>query len=363
MPVSLQADLFAGRRCATCHAEHKGPDGLVQRDAGTCAECHQDLKRRVPGTTLADVGDFATAHPEFRLPLSAGPAGADTVMVAQSDKARLVEHSHLKYPHDVHLKPNIRGRNGRVTLECKDCHVPDASGRSFIPVNMNQHCLACHTLEFEPAVTTRQVPHGNVKDVMATMQEFYANLALKDVAVDTVDTGDIRRGIPQASSAIVSDEQRRRALAFADRKGAAVAQDLFEKRVCIVCHDVVRNTAPGMAPGTFLWGIVPLHVPATWMPKARFDHDKHTTFKCTDCHEGTPKSKTSADVALPDIASCRICHAGSAPMKNKIVSTCVSCHGFHEPGHPPWNQRTALSIGGTVHAAADVNPPGSGRAR
>ena len=312
---------------------------------------------------MADVGDFATAHPEFRLTLWAGPGSTDMVRVAQSDKARLVEQSHLKYPHDVHLKPNIRGPNGRVTLDCGSCHVPDASGRTFVPIDMNKDCLECHTLEFEPAVTKRQVPHGSVDDVMATMQEFYANLALKNVAVDTVDTGDIQpRHSAGVAARIVSDEQRQRALAFADRKGAAVAQDLFEKRVCIVCHDVVRNTGPGMAPGTFLWGIVPLHVPDTWMPKARFDHDKHTTFKCTDCHEGTPKSKTSGDVALPDIASCRICHAGSAPAKNKIVSTCVSCHGFHEPGHPPWNQRTALAIGGAVQAAANARPSDSGRA-
>jgi hypothetical protein len=317
-----------------------------------CGQCHQDLKRRLPGTELADVGDFATAHPEFRLTLWTGPGSTDMARVAQSDKARLVENSHLKFPHDVHLKPNIRGQKGRVTLECASCHTADAAGRSFEPVNMNQHCLECHTLEFEPAVTKRQVPHGSVDDVMSTMQEFYSSLALKDVAVDTIDTGDIRRSIPQASSGIVSDDQRRRAFAWADRKGAVVAQDLFEKRVCIVCHDVVKNTSPGMAPGTYLWSVAPLHVPDTWMPKATFDHEKHLTFKCADCHEAVMKSKTSNEVALPDIASCRLCHTGSKPVTNKIVSTCVSCHGFHEPGHPPWNQRSASPIVG----AAPVPP-------
>jgi predicted CXXCH cytochrome family protein len=334
LPVSVQVDLFGGTRCASCHADHKGSDGLVRRDAGLCGQCHQDLKRRLPGTELADVGDFATAHPEFRLSVWAGPGDTDTMRVTQSDKARLVENSHLKFPHDAHLKPNIRGRKGRVTLECGSCHTPDAAGRSFEPVNMDKHCLECHTLEFEPAVTKRQVPHGSVDDVMSTMQEFYSSLALKDVAVDTIDTGDIRRSIPQASSGIVSDAQRRRALAWADRKGAVVAQDLFEKRVCIVCHDVSKTTAPGMAPGTFNWSVAELHVPDTWMPKALFDHEKHLTFKCADCHESVMKSKKSGDIALPDIASC------------------ISCHGFHETGHPPWNQRAAKSIAGVAHAAS-----------
>jgi predicted CXXCH cytochrome family protein len=352
LPVSVQADLFGGTRCASCHADHKGADGMVRRDAGLCAACHQDLKRRLPGTQLADVGDFATAHPEFRVSLWAGPGSEDMVRVEQSDKARLVERSHLKYPHDEHLKTNIRGARGRVTLQCSSCHVPDASGRSFLPINMNQHCLECHTLQFEPAVTPRQVPHGNVDDVMATMQEFYANLALKDVAIDVADTGAIRRGIPGGGSATITDDQRKRALKWADTKGAVVAQDLFEKRVCIVCHEIIRTQGSAMDPTNILWNVMPLHVPTTYLPKAHFDHDKHQTYKCTDCHEGIAKSKSSNDVLLPDIASCRICHAGSKPVTNKVVSTCVSCHGFHEPGHPPWNQRAAHGDGSIVHAAA-----------
>jgi predicted CXXCH cytochrome family protein len=351
MPLVLQADLFGGTRCASCHADHKGPDGMVRRDEGLCAACHQDLKRRLPDTKLADVGDFGTAHPEFRVSLWAGPGSKDIVRVAQSDKARLIEHAHLKYPHDEHLKTNIRGAKGRVTLQCSNCHVPDASGRSFLPINMNQHCLECHTLQFEPAVTPRQVPHGSVDDVMSTMQEFYASLALKDVAVDVVDTGEIQRSIPRPSSGIVTDDQRRRALKWADTKGAVVAQDLFEKRVCIICHEIGKTLGPGKEPANILWSVVPLHVPSTYMPKARFDHDKHLTFKCTDCHEGMAKSKSSNDVLLPDIASCRICHAGSTPGTNKVASTCVACHGFHEAGHPPWNKRAAQTSDRDLAAA------------
>lgn len=347
LPASLQVDLFNATRCATCHAEHRGADALVRHDAGMCAECHRDLKRKVPGTTLADVGDFGTAHPEFHLPIWVGPGSEEIVRVPQSDKARLAERSHLKFPHDAHMKPNIRAPKGRVTLDCASCHVPDASGRSFVPVSMNQHCLECHKLEFEPAVTSRQVPHGAVKEVMETMQEFYASLALKEVAVDVIDTGDIRRSIPGgARSGAISDDQRRRALAWANTKGAVVAADLFEKRVCIVCHEVTKTVGPGKPPENIVWSVASLHVPATWMPRARFDHDKHNTFKCADCHDTVAKSKTSDDVAIPDIVACRQCHTGSKPAANKVVSTCISCHDFHEVGHPPWNQVAAQPIKG-----------------
>lgn len=97
------------------------------------------------------------------------------------------------------------------------------------------------------------------------------------------------------------------------------------------------------------WKITPVHVATAWFPKARFDHASHRTGKfrtgkveCTDCHD-IATSHSSADIAIPDIGNCRQCHAGSAPERNKVVSTCVSCHGFHLAGHPPFGTRTAAA--------------------
>jgi hypothetical protein len=355
----LQADLFGGTRCANCHADHKGGDGLVRTDSALCADCHRSLKRRFPDTALGDASDFATAHPEFRVTLWQGPGRDDVRRVAQGDKANLVERSHLKFPHVDHLKQSIRGGKGRVTLECRSCHEPDASGRSFESVNMKKHCIECHTLEFEPAVTTRQVPHGSVDEVLLTMQEFYASIALNDVAVDTVDTGDIRRGIPRPAGAGVTEEQRRRALAWARAKAGKVAQDLFEARVCIVCHEVVRMPVQGGAQNEIAWNVAAVHVASNWLPKSRFDHSSHRTYKCADCHDRVAKSKSSGDVAIPDIETCRLCHAGSEPVANKVVSTCVACHSFHVPGHAPMGQRAGAS---SARRLAGV-PAGAGSPR
>ena len=41
-PCRLQIELFGGTRCATCHADHKGPDGLVRRDC-------RHVRRMSPG--------------------------------------------------------------------------------------------------------------------------------------------------------------------------------------------------------------------------------------------------------------------------------------------------------------------------
>jgi len=192
-------------------------------------------------------------------------------------------------------------------------------------------------------VTTRQVPHGSVDDVMTTMQEFYASVVLNAIPVDTADTGEIRRGIPGAAAGTISDAQRQRALAFARTKADKVAQDLFEARVCIVCHEIVKTAPPKGTAGAIAYGVAPVHVAATWMPKSRFDHEKHRTYKCEECHDKVAESKSSADVAIPDIATCRKCHAGAEPVANKVVSTCVACHGFHLPGHPPMGARLMTS--------------------
>jgi hypothetical protein len=249
--------------------------------------------------------------------------------VKQSDKAQFVESSNLKFPHDQHLKPGVRSPKGRVTLECGSCHVPDTSERGFVPIEMKKHCIECHTLEFEPAVTSRQVPHGSVDEALLSMQEFYANISLSNVAVDTVDSGEIDRSLPKPSAGIVTDEQRKRALAFARFKAERVGSDLFEKRVCISCHDVRRSSSePQGGASAVSWTVAPVHIAATWMPKARFDHAKHRTTQCKDCHR-VERSRRSSDIAIPDIESCRDCHAGSTPIAGKVVSTCISCHGYH----------------------------------
>jgi hypothetical protein len=267
------------------------------------------------------------------------------IRVSQTEKTRLVERPRFKFPHDVHLKSSVRGPKGRKTLTCASCHVPDSSGRSFMGIDMKRSCVECHTLEFEPAVTTRQVPHGSAEDATVTVQEFYASIALNNIPVDVVNLGDIRRGLPRFTGGVISEDQRRQALAWARVKADQVTEDLFEKRVCIVCHEVTRKMTSGRTGASGEWVIAPVHLATSRFPKARFDHASHRTgnIKCTDCH-AVEKSHSSVDIPMPEIGKCRECHAGNAASGNRVVSTCISCHDFHIAGHAPFGTRTDAEL-------------------
>ena len=124
--------------------------------------------------------------------------------------------------------------------------------------------------------------------------------------------------------------------------------DLFEKRVCVVCHDVRRSSPELPTEGDAVpWDVPPVRVSNTWMPKARFDHGKHRTTQseCKDCHN-VERSHRASDIAMPDIASCRKCHGGNEPTPGKVVSTCISCHGYHlDEAHVRPSPFTATSTG------------------
>jgi len=318
------ASLFEGARCTSCHREHKGTKTTHRDDDAFCVACHRDIRARFQPAASMNVSDFAKDHPAFRLTLvdESGPKRV------RQGAGPIVEKSSLAFPHATHLDPRgIRSPlDGRAKLECKSCHQPDASRRMFEPMSMTKHCQGCHNLQFEPAVTTREVPHGKPADAVTVIEEFYANLALKGVpdsfqkAFGVPGEGLLRR-VGEPSTA-----ERQAALALADRKAKKVTQELFEVRVCKTCHDV------GVAPE---WKIAPIGVNHRWMPRAQFDHRMHAQTACADCHD-VAKSKRSADVAMPTITACRECHGGSKPAEKKITSNCLLCHGFHD-AESPWD--------------------------
>jgi hypothetical protein len=61
-----------------------------------------------------------------------------------------------------------------------------------------------------------------------------------------------------------------------------------------------------------------------WMPHANFNHAKHTSVKCDDCHHAIQSRETS-DILMPDKASCVRCHSP----QGKVVAECMTCHTYH----------------------------------
>ena len=346
----LQAALFGNTRCAECHQDHRGGDTPIRADSGLCARCHADIQRAFAQTKLGNVADFGTAHPEFRLTIWRGPGPEDVLRIKQSDKAQLFEIPHLRFSHAKHLKPGLKGPEGRENLKCESCHAPEASKKGFLAIQMNRDCLRCHELRIEPDDPSRQVAHGSVEDAWLMIKDFYAKISLEDIRVDTVRTGEVERSIPMASDAIVPEQERQRRQKFARVKAQKVAVDLFEVRVCKECHSELRRSTTELpAMETALpWIVPPVHIANAWMPKAVFDHSKHRNHaKCTDCHD-IERSQYSTDVSLPDIATCRAsgCHGGFPPVPGMVASTCIDCHDYHlaEPRAAP--ARTATTTPG-----------------
>ena len=319
--AGLEQAVFGEMRCASCHRDHKGLEGLARGDTAQCVDCHGDVKAHASGTLLADIHDFGADHPPFRLSLA--QADGSVVRMAQHDPAAR-EASGLVFPHDVHLAPGgVDSPDGKRALECRSCHVPDRAGVRFEPVTMQAHCADCHRLDFEPAVTTRQVPHGDPRAVMTTLREFYSAISLGEIPLDVVTVdGMMRRpsGEPDAA-------QRRRAAQWVEEKSMAIGRELFEVRVCQTCHEVTPDPSNTDAP----WSIAPVTANPHWLPKARFDHASHEGFACSSCHDAAA-STLSSDILLPDLAGCQTCHAGQSPAPGQLASTCATCHGFHGPG-------------------------------
>lgn len=345
-PGLMPAGLFDGKRCTSCHVEHKSAKATHRDDDSFCVDCHRDIRKRAPGAASENVADFTLAHPAFRVNL---PAAGGMTRVRQATTP-MKEASNLMFPHVVHLDPKgVRSpRRGRVNLECGTCHKPDASGRTFEPISMKTNCQECHRLEFEPAVTTREVPHGSPREAKVVIEEFYANLALNGVrdsftkAFGVPGEGLLRRvGEP-------SEAERTAAASLAAAKARKVSIEMMEVRVCAACHDVKRLGKDKALD----WEVPPVRASHTWMPKARFDHRSHAQSKCADCHD-VAGSKVAADVAIPAIDTCRKCHGGSEPASGKVTSNCMQCHGFHIAGHP-WDQPPAKATTRVAGGGADA---------
>ncbi len=138
------------------------------------------------------------------------------------------------------------------------------------------------------------------------------------------------------------DEQVR-ARDWAEQQALTAARDLFEKRVCVDCHEVARMPE---LPGIERWKVVPVKLTQTWMPRARFNHEAHKTTQCAACHTNSNLSKKSSDVLMPTIAECRTCHGGLEE-KGKLpsVASCATSSTCPIAGcsiRPPPTSRTKI---------------------
>ena len=138
---------------------------------------------------------------------------------------------------------------------------------------------------------------------------------------------------------MITEQQRQRALSWAKFKAQQVSADLFEARVCIVCHEVTKAVIQGESGKEIAWGVVPVHVASTWMPKARFDHVKHrmrvVSHADVAAHHGDVDAAYTEALHRIDALVARIADGGRQP----VLSEAEGVDG----GSMPANGHGALS--------------------
>ncbi len=324
-PAKFNLPQLGNAQCRSCHQDHQGPSGMIRTDQRLCADCHADLKARTKGaSTFADVSDFGTAHPQFKVSLPGWDATGNFAPQRVTWAVDLKENSGLKFNHEKHLNPDgLNTPNGHRVLTCATCHTPDAGGSKMRPIQFENICHDCHKLGFDTLAPGREVPHGKVAAVAYTLSEYYAKVALEGGYLDA-RSPDIVQQRRRPGAPPLSQQQQQEALAWARQRAHEATDSLFTGKACSTCHKV---TPPHAADDT--WHVAPVRVSGVWYADAKFTHAKHTTVKCEDCHNGAPKSTQSSDVLIPGIANCRTCHAG-ARAKDKVATTCIACHAYHQ---------------------------------
>lgn len=319
--------VLGNTRCASCHMEHNEPEQLVNRHQGLCADCHVDVPENVQ---IEAASDFLDAHPDFKVSLLVPETNADgnTEWATQHtslSRSRQAERSNLKFNHAVHLdEAGIVTPDGRRVVDCGDCHQPEPGGARMRPVSMDEHCSGCHALNFTADDPEREVPHGDATAVMQELVEYYSARLLG------AEQDEMQQRVRRPGQAM-SRADRDRAAAEARVQALSAAEDLFERRACVNCHNVSRDDNSATTP----WYVEPVRLTASFFPHANFSHAAHDTevTSCQGCH-AAQSSASSADVLMPDIDTCRDCHGSGVAWRNdasQTPSTCIMCHSFHFP--------------------------------
>jgi predicted CXXCH cytochrome family protein len=310
-----------------CHAGPQDRLGKLQLAAvyGFSKDAHPDFKAtvlrpvKVSATQLASLSERDTP-----------PSGAEALVweLTRVPVTAGEETSNLKFSHKEHLDVSrVQRRSDSQALQCKDCHVLTPDGTQFEAITMAGVCSGCHELTFDERNPTRQLPHGQPRDAILLIQDYYAHKLMDPGSVPDVPP---RRRLPDSTGA-TQDCQA----GTPQQRGVCRAEQeiltQFTRRGCVSCHEV-GDAGRGPMPERFT--VQPVRLVSDYFPGVRFSHRAHAVQKsltgqqaCLSCHEATA-SEDSRKLMIPDRGKCLECH-GETPALDRVQLQCVSCHAYH----------------------------------
>jgi hypothetical protein len=337
-----EPNVVENRACSICHQEHLGPGPMKKVADSQCASCHNDSgimqASAKKGTTLPkDVFHLRPQLPQQIVFAPSRPAMGYTQVFSsfqhdhpefQLIREKAPDPDTLRFNHSRHFASDIPPVKGQK-LDCNYCHKPDPQGRFYERINFEANCQACHALQFDERNPKLHLPHGDVNLVrtfLRTLPAQYAELA-RTQNEKPAGYNDVKTFIAQQMNGL----RRQFGSDAAFENAVFLETDPYKKEDaaptkanfsgCAHCHAVKME---GRIPV-----VTKPYLVDRWMPQANFNHAKHASVSCEECHAQARQSKETSQVLMPDKAKCVACHS---PETKKVSSDCITCHTYHAPG-------------------------------
>jgi hypothetical protein len=337
-----EPNVVENRACSICHQEHLGPGPMKKVADVQCASCHSDraimeASAKKGATLPRDVFHLRPQQPQQNIFERPRPAMGYTQVFSsfsrehpefQLIREKAPDPDTLRFNHARHFASDIPPVKGQK-LDCNYCHKPDPQGRFYERINFEANCQACHALQFDERNPRLHLPHGDVNLVrtfLRTLPAQYAELA-RTQNEKVPRYNDVKTFIAQQMNGL----RRQFGSDAAFENAVFLETDPYKKEDaaptkanfsgCAHCHAVKME---GRIPVV----TKPILVDR-WMPQANFNHAKHASVSCDECHSQARQSKETSQVLMPDKAKCVACHS---PETKKVSSDCITCHTYHAPG-------------------------------
>jgi len=242
-------------------------------------------------------------------------------------------------------------------LQCVECHTLSGNApralrlapRGLISsASYRNNCARCHGLEFDYRIE-QPAPHDKPEVVRAAVRAALQTYIAAHPG--DVSKPDDPRRLP-LNFPRVPEPPARNADEWVARRADNAERLLWER--CRTCHTAVSRgpgsdpsrpvttsrVAPrlGSDPGrsvttSALPAFAASNITTRWLTRATFDHSPHRMVRCGDCH-AAERSQLTADVLMPNLATCATCHAPSRGAEAR----CFECHAYHD-----WSKSHAVT--------------------